>query len=263
MNFRTKIVFPLLIVATIFFISCKHESEESFGKVQFNFKFTDNGATLKTDTIIYTNAAGNPYMVNNVQYFITNITLHKTDGSTFQLTKDGFYRYIDTDIPSTLSWLASDAIPEGSYASVSFTFGIKSAQNKSNMFVNPPESDMWWPDMLGGGYHYMKLNGKWLPPSQTIGNPFNIHLGIGRVIDTIAGDTTFVDNSFDVSLGFTTFTVHNETHIINILMDVDSWFKTPNIYDFNIDGAAIMDNQLLLQKIKENGYDVFSAQVVN
>jgi len=46
-------------------------------------------------------------------------------------------------------------------------------------------------------------------------------------------------------------------------MNIDSWFSTPNIYDFNVDGGAIMENQILLQKIKENGYDVFSAQLVN
>ena len=131
------------------------------------------------------------------------------------------------------------------------------------MFVNPPQSYMWWPDMLGGGYHYMKLDGKWLPPSQTTGTPFNIHLGIGKAVDAITGDTTFVDNSFDVNLGFSTMSVHNETHNLNIIMNIDSWFSTPNIYDFNVDGGAIMENQILLQKIKENGYDVFSAQLVN
>ena len=216
---------------------------------------------LKTDTIIYTDAAGNPYEVDNVQFFITNVFLNMSNGSSFALTKDGFYRYVDTDIPSTLSWLASDNIPAGSYNSVSFTFGIKSSQNISNMFVNPPESDMWWPDMLGGGYHYMKLNGKWLPPSQTIGNPFNIHLGIGRVVDTISGDTTFLDNSFGVTLNFSP--LNNESHVINISMNIDSWFKTPNIYDFNVEGGVTMENQQLMLMIKQNGFDVFSAQVVN
>ena len=262
MNLRNKI-YTILIFASILFISCKHESEESYGKVQFNFTFNVNGATLKTDTILYTNAAGNPYMINDIQYFITNITLIKTDGSSFPLTKDGFYRYIDTGIPSTLSWLASDAIPSGNYNSVSFTFGIKSYQNKSNMFVNPPESDMWWPDMMGGGYHYMKFDGKWLPPSQTVGNPFGIHLGIGMVVDTIVHDTTFVDNSFDVKLNFSTLVIHNENHVINLSMNVDSWFSTPHVYDLNVEGGMTMQSQSLMQMIKENGYDVFSAQLVN
>ncbi len=256
-------IFTLIFLMTILFISCTHVSEETYGKIQFNFRFAVNGYSPRPDTILYTNAAGNPYMISGVQYFISNVTLHKTDGSAFQLTKDGCSKYIDIDIPTTLSWLASDAIPAGKYSSVSFTFGIKSSQNKSNMFVNPPQSNMWWPDMLGGGYHYLKLDGKWLPPSQTIGIPFNIHLGIGRSVDAITGDTTFVDNSFDVNLGFSTMSVHNETHNLNIIMNIDSWFTTPNIYDFNVDGGAIMESQILLQKIKENGYDVFSAQVVN
>ena len=32
------------------------------------------------------------------------------------------------------------------------------------MFVNPPEVNMMWPDVLGGGYHYLMLNGKWKTP---------------------------------------------------------------------------------------------------
>lgn len=252
---------PLVFISLLF--SCKKDKEESYGKIQFNFKFQVNGTTLKTDTIMYTNAAGNPYMINNIQYFLTNIKLHNSNGGVFQLSKDGFSRYIDSDIPSTLSWLVSDEIPEGTYNAITFTFGIKSSQNKSNMFVNPPESGMWWPDMLGGGYHYMKLNGKWLPPSQTIGNPFNTHLGIGRVIDNNTSDTTFVDNSFEGTINTANLIINNETHILNFIMNIDSWFKTPNVYNFDIDGAAIMENQKAMQKIKENGFDVFRIEVLN
>ncbi len=255
-------IFFLFTFFILFIFSCKNDKEESYGKLQFNFNFNVNGSNLKTDTFLYTNAAGNPYLINNVQYFISNIALIKNDGSTFRLTKDGIFRYIDTDIPTTLSWMVSDAIPAGIYTSVAFTFGIKSYQNKSNMFVNPPESNMWWPDMMGGGYHNMKLNGKWLPPSQTIGNPFNIHLGIGMLKDNITGDTIFIDNSFDVKLALSPLSIHNESHIINLSMNIDSWFSTPNIYDFDTYGGAIMQSQPLMQMIKDNGIDVFSATVV-
>ena len=69
---KFKYFFVPLVFISLFF-SCKKDKEESYGKIQFNFKFQVNGTTLKTDTIMYTNAAGNPYMINNIQYFLTNI----------------------------------------------------------------------------------------------------------------------------------------------------------------------------------------------
>ena len=252
----------LFLFAFLIFNACKNDKEESYGKLQFNFTFNVNGAILKTDTFQYTNAAGNRYLVDNIQYFVSNIVLNKSDGSTFRLTKDGVIKYVDSDIPTSLNWLVADDIPSTVYNSISFTFGIKSNQNKSNMFVNPPENNMWWPEMLGGGYHLMKLNGKWLSPIQIPGIPFNIHLGIGRDVDLITGDTIFKDNSFDVTLNLGSLNVQKDTRILNISMNIDSWFKTPNIYDFDVDGGAIMENQMLMNKIKENGFDVFSISVV-
>ena len=55
---------------------------------------------------------------------------------------------------------------------------------------------MFWPEMLGGGYHYMKMNMIWSDTSAL--NPFNMHLGIGQIysslepnVDSITG---FVPN---------------------------------------------------------------------
>jgi hypothetical protein len=39
------------------------------------------------------------------------------------------------------------------------------------MYVNPPESYMFLPNFLGGpngGYHYLKLNGKWLDTNSVV-----------------------------------------------------------------------------------------------
>ena len=51
----------------------------------------------------------------------------------------------------------------------------------------------------------------------------------------------------------------NKTRNIEIIMNVDSWFKTPYIYDHNYWGGAIMQNQPAMQMVKENGVDVFSV----
>jgi hypothetical protein len=135
------------------------------------------------------------------------------------------------------------------------------------LFVNPPERDMFWPDNIGGGYHYMKLNGKWLADDETI-KPFNFHLGIGQIYsgggmntDSITG---FVQNYFEVELLNSSFTINaGDTLYFEIRMNVENWFQHPNIWDHNYWGGMIMQNQEAMHQACENGKeDVFSFEEV-
>lgn len=253
------IIFSIVVSITF---SCKKEKiktdESNTGKIVFKFFHRVNGAALQTDTMIYSNEAGNPYEVNEIQYFISDVILYKSDGTQKLIDDWQDIYYVDIDIPSTLSWPVYDSITAGTYDSIAFTFGISAQKNHSYMFVNPPESYMFWPTVLGGGYHYMKLNGKWRTPAQT-NNPFNFHLGIGQIY---AGtDTTFVHNNFHVSLPASGFTLtKGETKQINIIMNVQNWFSNPNTWDFDYWGGDIMENQNAMQAAKENGWNVFSVE---
>ena len=133
------------------------------------------------------------------------------------------------------------------------------------MFVNPPEKDMFWPEYLGGGYHSMKLYGKWIPAGQTIQtSPFDFHLGRGQIYysypDSITG---FIDNDFTVSLPASAFDVSaGETLTVGITMHIENWFKNPHVYDHDVYGGYIMQNQEAMQKVRENGHDVFSFNLI-
>ncbi|MEZ5147907.1 MAG: hypothetical protein R2759_12810 [Bacteroidales bacterium] len=131
------------------------------------------------------------------------------------------------------------------------------------MYVNPPEKDMFWPEFLGGGYHYMKLNGKWLPAGQTSPNYSIRLLGRGQVYysypDSITGTS---DNQFNVSLPASGFTIlADETVEIQITMNVENWFNDPHIYDHDIYGGYIMQNQEAMEMVKQNGHNVFTIQI--
>ena len=129
------------------------------------------------------------------------------------------------------------------------------------MFVNPPESNMQWPDVLGGGYHYMMMNGKWKDSINQIEN-FNTHLGIG--MDINGNDTTMVDNSFRVKLQGSGFTLAKDaTKEVQIVMNIESWFETPYVYDHNHFGQMIMQNQTAMQTISANGADVFTVGYIH
>ncbi|HPS28087.1 MAG TPA: hypothetical protein PK269_10810 [Bacteroidales bacterium] len=267
---KSSLAYFAFLTFLILFSSCKKENpiaeDKNTGKIVLKFSHKVDGQDVEMDTLKYTNAAGNHFMVNEIQYFISDVTLHNADGSTFLIKAWDDIHYVDTDLPSTCTWNVLDSIPEGSYNSISFTFGISQAKNQSFMFVNPPENNMFWPEFLGGGYHYLKLNGKWSDGvSQAM--PYEFHLGIGQIysgtgtsIDSIIG---FVQNYFTIDLPNSSFSLgKNETRTIELVMNVESWFETPHVWDFNVQGTYIMQNQAAMQLAKENGFDVFSISSI-
>jgi hypothetical protein len=266
-RFFLKTLFLILMVN--YLTACKKDDKTTppsqSGKIIFSINHQVNGEPLTENDLIYTNAAGNEYLITEVKYFISDITFYRNDGSKKVIGdwKDIFY--VDENIPETKTIRFFDNIPTGTYDSISFTFGISEQKNKSFMFVNPPEVDMFWPEVLGGGYHYMMINGKW-KDTTGVNQPFNFHLGIGQLYH---GNTTnvdsiyaFVQNYFMVHLPGSGFTMNDkDTLTFNLSMNIEQWFQNPREFDFNYWGGAIMQNQPAMQMAKENGWDVFSIKL--
>ncbi len=251
----SPIIFLIGIIFT--FVSCK--KDETPGKVSVIFQQKVRDTNLAKDSMIYTNTAGNQYEVNELQYFISELTFWKA-GTNYTIATENGIHYVDIDIASTLSWSPDQELPPGTYDSVSFVLGINETKNKPGLFVNPPERDMFWPDMMGGGYHYMKMNGKWKTPSGTF-EPFNMHLGIGMKTDTLGNDE-FIQNYFTVTLPLVDCYISGRQlfRILRLTMEVNSWFETPDTWDWNVTGGQIMQYQDLMHKAAINGKDAFSVE---
>ncbi|MDT8393623.1 MAG: hypothetical protein RQ761_07240 [Bacteroidales bacterium] len=257
-----KKLMPIFLLIFIF-AGCSKDDEPcdcddaKSGKIVFNFHHYCDGQALDFDVRKYVNEAGNEYLVNEIQYFISDLTLHRADGSyLINAWKD--IHYVDSDIPSTHEWKVYDDIPAGNYEKITFTFGISEEKNQSLMYTDPPESLMFWPQYLGGGYHYLKLNGKWLD-TNNLERPYNFHLGIGQVYDQQTGAITgFIQNYFQVDVPASAFEMLNEGEVtINLVMHVDRWFSNPHTYDHNEWGGDIMQKQEAMKLGCENGHDVF------
>lgn len=259
--------FIIFILLAGIVTGCKKHPEpmpQNDGKINIHFVHRVNDNPLVNNSMSYVNEAGNVYEIDELRYFISDVTLTTRKGDKLPIDDQKVIHYVDIDLPGTLSWEVYDPIPEGTYDSISFVFGLTEQRNVSFAFVNPPEVNMFWPDVLGGGYHYLMINGKWLDPqNQSI--PFNFHLGIGQIysgstssVDSIIG---FVQNYFVVKLPLSGCKVEvSKTSSIRLIMNLENWFKTPHTWDWNYWGGYIMQNQLAMHTAVENGYDVFAVE---
>lgn len=229
--------------------------------VSFRFSFSVDGKPLVQDTLCYVNERGNLYEVTEIQYFISDVALVRADGREISITSDEGVHYVDADIEPTQHWVPMDDIPIGTYAKLRFVLGLSSRLNKSNHFPNPPENNMSWPMVLGGGYHHLKFNGRWLGTDGVV-KPFNAHLGTGQLCDEAGNITGFVDNAFVVELPIKDFELsRHKSSTLVLSMDLNQWFENPFALDWNEVGGSIMQNQDAMWTLVQNGQSVFSVHV--
>jgi len=253
---KTQLILILLVAALV---SCTKPADT--GNISVGVHYSVNGSPLVTDSLCYVNEAGNHFLITEIQWFLSNIQLLGQDGKWYTLkhldmmdhgakeTEHIFY--IDTDIPESHT-LHGQKIPIGHYSLLRFTFGLDENDNQTGIFNDSPESEMFWPYVLGGGYHYMKLNGKFVDTEGRL-NPLAIHLGIGQNEDC----TEFYQNYFIVEFPIDFDVKVNTENSIDLTMVIDNWFRYSNTIDFNVYGSSIMQNQAAQQALKENGQNVF------
>jgi len=242
------------MICFLYFFSCKKEKFETF---ELHFTHTINNNPVQFNQLIYTNTAENLFQVNEVKYFISKLILIDNKKKSIVIKQNDGIHYVDCSLSSSLNWKIDDT-PVGNYSAISFVFGLDENDNKSNRFVNPPENNFSWPDYLGGGYHYMQINGKFLNNEDKIQN-INIHTGIGQLYDENNEIKQFVQNYFTVKLPVN-FSVNEKTNsILTLNMEIQRWFDMPNLFNFNDFETGIMQNQNAQRLLRENGENVFAV----
>lgn len=245
---------PLTLLA-----SCQPDPME--GGFNFNFSFSFEGRTLDFDSTVYIIESGNAIRINDIQYFISDVALVDKDGNRHRFqNEENQIHYVDSRIAATLSWETGENFPAGVYDYVEFTYGLDSATNRTGLFLDYPENGMFWPEALGGGYHYMKLNGYWVPDTLS-GNweTFGFHTGIGQTWqDGIA--VAFHQNYRRVTDTIRIFLTDGEARSLTLNMETAEWFRNPHVWDFRQFGGAIMQDQEAQQVIKENVPGVFDIR---
>jgi hypothetical protein len=254
-----KRVIFLIFTYSIIFYSCGEDNDDKVSQANITLKFShswDDTSITNTDfnAIQFTNASNEQISITKLRYLISRITFENTSGETFTL--DG-YNLVDVTNNSNLSFSPTNTIPTGIYSKASFTFGFNNEDNYNNNY--PDLNSVSWnaPAMLGGGYHYLQLEGKFIDNTSTE-KGYAYHAI--RAVDNSVNPPIFKDTFFEVDLGEITIS-NNAT--FNVNMDISEWFKNPHIWDLNSLNNALMPNfdaQLLMF---ENGQNVFSLESVN
>lgn len=236
---KTAILFWLVLS----FSSC-NDDEPTL--LTINFKhYWDSSEVTSSDfnQLKYTNQHGELLSISKLRYLVSSLELHTTNGKVIAL-KD--YTLIDITNNESLSF--SVTIPSNTYSKISFIFGFNEVNNIDGEYNDLNATSWNWPEMLGGGYHFIQLEGKYI--EGTLENPFAYHMGTAKVSDGV-----FEQNYFEVNLNG--FDLKNDKDIF-INMNIAEWFKNPTTWDLTKHNINLMPNYNVQKMMNENGKNVFS-----
>ena len=147
------------------------EAAAQTGTVALQLASVVGTAPLDLSATTYRNANGDTFTVSTFKYYVSNVTLRRTDNSTY-LVPDSYF-LVDQDNPGTRE-LKLTGVPVGEYTSISFTVGVDSARTKSGNYpgVLNASNGMFW-DMNGPEFINLKLEGR-SPQSPRAGLVFHI-----------------------------------------------------------------------------------------
>lgn len=245
----------LMALTVVLLLSCSDdkEDEQMQVSVKTTLNFThhwDGEDILNADfnTIDYTNANGEALSIERLRYLISGIEFRHVDG---EVTIVEGYNLIDAVKGENLSFAITEDIAAGNYSNVSFIFGFDNEDNVDGAY--PDLNSALWnvPEMLGGGYHYMQLEGKFVDDTDTE-TGYQYHAI--RAVDISGEEMKFEDTFFKVDLG--AVEIQGDT-ALEVRMNVAEWFKNPNQWDLNALHSMMMPNFDAQLMISENGKSAF------
>lgn len=239
-------VMAVLVITLITACEENIKVDTATAEVTMLFDHLVDGNKVQLDNLIYKNALNQDYSIKTIKYFISGVRFHRLDQQSVELNDIHFVDIRDTE---SLSYVFEQKIPQGAYTGISFVYGLSPEDNTSGRFTQPPESLMEWPEPMGGGYHYMKIEGEYLVK----GSPgfFNFH----------AGMLDGVPYEIHIDLPNSAFAVSDNTFHLTLNMEIQHWFQNPTDWDFEYFGGAIMGNHEAQKTIQENGVDVFTVGI--
>ena len=209
---------------------------------------SENVTASDLGTTEFTDENGEILIIERLRYLISKVILTNSYGDEIEI---GNYKLVDLTDNNTLNYATNIVVPPGTYTGISFVYGFNEEDNMDQVYLDLNTASWNWPEMLGGGYHFMQLDGTFTSPTNQSPLPFNYHNGTARISDGV-----FEQNFIRVNI--TELSIDNST-TIDIKMNLAEWFKNPNLWDLNVLNTGLMGNYDAQRKMNENGQSVFSV----
>lgn len=228
----------LILFLGIISISCSEDNDDRLGNninVTPTFTFSQNwdGTAISSTDIEntqYTNANGEVLTITRLRYLLSHFELVDENGNTTLLQG---YQLIDLSNTESLTYTPSGTVAPGDYT-LKFIYGFNESDNIDGAYTNLNSASWNWPEMLGGGYHFLQFDGQY-NVNTTAPMPFNYHNGTARV-----SEGNFEQNF--VAFEFPTTITITQNTTIDIPFNLAELFKNPNLWDLNTYNTSLMPN---------------------
>ena len=247
---------PLFLTfVTIILFGCNTDLKDNTTQSTLSIKFVHHwdGIQLTNsdfNLFNYTNSYGTVLSIERLRYLISDVVLTKNNGQTVVL--EG-YSLVDLSNENSLEYMPIDLIETGAYSNISFVFGFTNEKNTDGGYTDLNSESWNVPSMLGGGYHFMQMDGKFLTGDNEE-QGYNYHAI--RAADNHGETPSFPqDTFFRVDLGAVTVGGDAE---VNIAMNIAEWFKNPNSWSLDNYNQMLMPNSEAQIMMYENGQNVFT-----
>ena len=242
----------LLIIIIIGLVSCSSDDEKASDiliSVTNSQNWDGENITVSDlGTTEFIDENGEILKIERLRYLISKVILTNSNADEIEI---GTYKLIDLADNNTLNYATNIVIPPGTYTGISFVYGFNEEDNTDQAYPDLNTASWSWPEMLGGGYHFMQLDGTFTSPTNISPLPFNYHNGTARISEGV-----FVQNFIRVNVDG--LSIDSNTNI-DIKMNLAEWFKNPKTWDLNLLNTGLMGNYDAQRKMNENGQSVFSV----
>lgn len=243
----------LLLIVMIALVSCSSDDEKASNiliSVSNSQHWNGENVTASDFGITeFTDENGEVLKIQKLRYLISKVILTNSFGDEIEI---GDYRLVDLTDENTLNYATNIVVPPGIYTGVSFVYGFNEEDNIDQAYLDLNTASWNWPEMLGGGYHFMQFEGTFTSPTNLTPLPFAYHNGTARVSEGVFEQNFITVNVDGLSI--------DSSATIDIKMNLAEWFKNPNTWDLNVLGTNLMGNRDNAQiMMNENGQSVFTV----
>lgn len=194
-----KKIFKYIFVITslCLFVSCSDDDSSQddlsgTGKISLFYDHASNGDQIILNTSNHTNSNGETLTISRFNYIISNIKLHKTDGTIFTYPKDESYFIINSELNQFEIDL--DNVPPGDYNKITFGIGV----DQEKYLTGEAEQQVFWDLSFSQnmtwawitGYKFINYEGTFTSATNATPRNFKIHMGShGTALDNYREQT--------------------------------------------------------------------------